>query len=102
MSELTQTVMQGLFGGPNNDPSQGLPNSAHWYDAIDLGWTYASGGVTYSLSKRARTTLQVVDSAGRIVTTLLHGSTRTAGDHQILWDGATSQGDPRAARTPYR
>lgn len=51
--ELTQTVMQGLFGGPNNDASQGLPNSAHWYDAIDLGWTYTSGGTTYSLAKLA-------------------------------------------------
>lgn len=53
--------------------------------------------ITYSLSKRARTTLQVVDSGGRVVTTLLHGATRTAGDHQLLWDGATSQGAPAPA-----
>ncbi len=49
--------------------------------------------ITYSLSKRARTTLQVVDSAGQVVTTLLRSSPRAAGDHQLLWDGGTLQGE---------
>ncbi|HMA35371.1 MAG TPA: FlgD immunoglobulin-like domain containing protein [Chloroflexia bacterium] len=48
--------------------------------------------ITYSLSKRARTTLQVVDGSGALVTTLLRTAPRSAGDHQLLWDGATAQG----------
>jgi hypothetical protein len=61
---LTQSVMQGLFDGPNADANQGLPDSAHWYGAIEgnggTGWSYASGGKTYSMA-RARIDL---DGAG--------------------------------------
>ncbi len=53
--------------------------------------------ITYTLSKRARTTLQVVDSAGSVVTTLLRAAPRGAGDHQLLWDGSTAAGDPAPA-----
>lgn len=53
--------------------------------------------ITYTLSKRARTTLQVVDGAGSVVTTLLRSAPRGAGDHQLLWDGSTAAGDPAPA-----
>ena len=50
--------------------------------------------VTYSLSRRARTALQVVDAQGRAVATLLPSGSRSRGDHQLLWDGSDGRGAP--------
>ncbi|HUS15814.1 MAG TPA: FlgD immunoglobulin-like domain containing protein, partial [Chloroflexia bacterium] len=48
--------------------------------------------VTYTLSKRARTLVQVVDSSGTPVALLVRSAPRQAGDHQVFWDGALPGG----------
>lgn len=56
-TELSQPVMQGLFGGPNDDPNQGLPDASHWYQAIEgngnADWTYSTATQTFSMGKAA-------------------------------------------------
>ena len=56
-AELSQPVMQGLFGGPNDDPNQGLPDASHWYQAIEgngnADWTYSTATQTFSMGKAA-------------------------------------------------
>lgn len=92
---LTQAVMQGLFGGPNNDPSQGLPNSAHWFDAINSGWTYTSGTTTYSVGKLAAFTS---GGASRLVQGMVLASKySTSGDstgHTMLVRGSQIVANP--------
>ena len=49
--------------------------------------------ISYSVSKSARVTVQVMDAHGHVVATLLRSVPRGAGDHQITWDGGTIGGE---------
>ncbi len=53
--------------------------------------------ISYSVSKSARVTVQVMDGQGHVVATLLRSVPRGVGDHQITWDGATIGGGLAAA-----
>lgn len=114
-AELTQAVMQGVFDGPNNDASQGLPDSAHWYGAIEgngsADWRYSTATKTFSMAK-ARVefdandapVLRLVDSQATVP--FLGGViaakyTNTTGDsgHTMLSDTARVVATPANAPT---
>ena len=51
----------------------------------------------YRLSETSRVSLTVYDAAGRLVRTLVSGERQTAGDHRMIWDGRTNNGQRLAS-----
>jgi flagellar hook assembly protein FlgD len=48
--------------------------------------------ITYTLSKRARASVQVVDAAGQVIMPLVRSAPRAPGEHQFFWDGGALDG----------
>ena len=55
--------------------------------------------ISYSVSKGARVSIQVVDRAGHVVATLLRNAPQGVGDHEISWDGEVLGGGLAAPGT---
>ncbi len=49
--------------------------------------------IFYSLEKESRVTIDIYDLSGNQVATIVSG-TQPAGDHQLIWNGADSNGNP--------
>ncbi len=49
--------------------------------------------IFYSLEKESRVTIDIYDLSGRRVASIVN-SNQPAGDHQVIWDGADSDGNP--------
>lgn len=112
-AELTQAVMQGLFDGPTQDANQGLPDSAHWYGAIEGNggpdWRHSTATKTYSMA-RARVefdandapVLRIVDTQATVPflgAVIAAKYTNAAGDtgHTMLSDTARVVATPANA-----
>ncbi|MBU2501278.1 T9SS type A sorting domain-containing protein [bacterium] len=55
--------------------------------------------VAFTLSRQEDVELEVLDVAGRVLTSLLAGETLPAGRHEIVWDGLDKVGRPAASGT---
>lgn len=56
----------------------------------------ASTGIAFTVPRRERVELSVLNCAGRVVATLVDGE-RVPGEHAALWDGRTGSGTPASS-----
>lgn len=54
----------------------------------------AGAEIAYQLARPMRVSINVYDSQGEIVRSLLAGAPRQAGSHRELWDGRDREGKP--------